>query len=178
MNSCETSTPVPRDENNIAKSGKLQLADRLDSWKEIALYLRRSVRCVQRWEKNEGMPVRRHSHANGKSVYAFRDELPAWLQARQLRSMEIPSPGISNAASQKTHLQSINTERNAAPTPMTVTPQEPASGSDSVATILKARGLTAILFVFRHLAGRIRATTFPRISDARPEQEQTLCGRL
>jgi hypothetical protein len=27
--------------------------ERLDSWKEITRYLRRSIRCVQRWEKNE-----------------------------------------------------------------------------------------------------------------------------
>ena len=31
--------------------------DRLDSWKEIAAYMRRDVTTVQRWEKREGMPV-------------------------------------------------------------------------------------------------------------------------
>ena len=34
--------------------------DRLDSWKEIAAYLKRDVTTVQRWEKREGMPVHRH----------------------------------------------------------------------------------------------------------------------
>ena len=29
-------------------------ADRLDSWKEIAVYLKRSVRSVRRWESEEG----------------------------------------------------------------------------------------------------------------------------
>jgi hypothetical protein len=29
--------------------------DRLDSWKEIAVYLNRDVTPVQRWEKREGM---------------------------------------------------------------------------------------------------------------------------
>jgi len=29
----------------------------LDSWKEIAVFLRRGVRTVQRWEKTEGLPV-------------------------------------------------------------------------------------------------------------------------
>jgi len=42
--------------------------DRLDSWKEIAAYLRRSVRCVQRWERTEGLPVLRHRHAKGATV--------------------------------------------------------------------------------------------------------------
>lgn len=31
--------------------------DRLDSWKEIATYLKRDVTTVQRWEKRERMPV-------------------------------------------------------------------------------------------------------------------------
>src|SRR5688500_14259503 len=49
--------------------------DRLDSWKEIAAYLKRDVKTVQRWEKREGMPVRRHVHEKLGSVYAFRSEL-------------------------------------------------------------------------------------------------------
>ena len=55
---------------------------RLDSWKEIAVYARREVRTVQRWEKREGMPVRRHRHISGNTVYAFREEIDAWLIAR------------------------------------------------------------------------------------------------
>jgi hypothetical protein len=39
-----------------------QSEDRLDSWKEIAAYLKRDVRTVQRWEKREEMPVHRHLH--------------------------------------------------------------------------------------------------------------------
>ncbi|HKE94672.1 MAG TPA: hypothetical protein VKB34_10225, partial [Povalibacter sp.] len=37
---------------------------------------------VQRWEKREGMPVRRHQHDKRGSVYAFRSELDAWLNQR------------------------------------------------------------------------------------------------
>ena len=33
--------------------------ERLDSWKEIARYLNRSERTVQRWERESGLPVRR-----------------------------------------------------------------------------------------------------------------------
>lgn len=53
-------------------------SDRLDSWKEIAVYLRRSVRCVQRWERVEGLPVLRHRHAKGSTVYAYRHEVDQW----------------------------------------------------------------------------------------------------
>lgn len=59
------------------------LADRLDSWKEIAAFLRRDVRTVQRWEKKEGLPVYRHQHEKLGSVYAFPGELSQWLNTRQ-----------------------------------------------------------------------------------------------
>jgi pentatricopeptide repeat protein len=56
---------------------------RLDSWKEIAGYVRRDVTTVQRWEKREGMPIHRHVHDKRGSVYAFRSELDVWLENRR-----------------------------------------------------------------------------------------------
>jgi hypothetical protein len=53
-------------------------SDRLESWKEIAAYLRREVRTVQRWEKREGLPVHRHHHDERASIYAYKAELDAW----------------------------------------------------------------------------------------------------
>jgi len=50
----------------------------LDSWKEIAAHLKRTVRTVQRWERNEGLPVHRHLHARASSVYARKSEIDAW----------------------------------------------------------------------------------------------------
>ena len=61
------------------------LEDRLDSWKEIAAYLKRDVTTVQRWEKREGMPVHRHLHDSMGSVYASRADLDAWMRSRTLR---------------------------------------------------------------------------------------------
>lgn len=58
--------------------------NRLDSWKEIAAYLKRDVTTVQRWEKREGMPVHRHVHDRIGSVYAFTLELDAWQQSRKM----------------------------------------------------------------------------------------------
>lgn len=58
--------------------------DRLDSWKEIAGYLKRDVTTVQRWEKREGMPVHRHVHDKLGSVYAFRSELDGWTRGRNV----------------------------------------------------------------------------------------------
>src|SRR3954470_24807730 len=56
---------------------------RLDSWKDIAAYLKRDVSTVQRWEKREGMPIHRHLHDRLGSVYAFTAELDAWSESRR-----------------------------------------------------------------------------------------------
>src|SRR5438309_4898046 len=61
---------------------ELNPADRLDSWKEIASFLRRDVRTVQRWEKKEALPVHRHQHEKLGSVYAYRKELNEWFTTR------------------------------------------------------------------------------------------------
>jgi hypothetical protein len=52
--------------------------DRLESWKEIAAYLRRDVTTVQRWEKRDGLPVHRLAHDKLGSIFAFKSELDAW----------------------------------------------------------------------------------------------------
>lgn len=59
--------------------------DRLDSWGEIAAYLRRGVRTVRRWEREEGLPVHRHVHRKSGSVYAFKSELDDWWSNRSSR---------------------------------------------------------------------------------------------
>jgi TolB-like protein len=51
--------------------------DRLDSWKEIAAYLRHSERTVRRWQE-EGLPVHRHAHNKRAGVYAYKPEVDAW----------------------------------------------------------------------------------------------------
>jgi len=73
--------------------------DRLDSWKEIAAYLRRDVTTVQRWEKREGMPVHRHVHDRMGSVYAFKSDLDAWAKRRTLLVAEPEAePAVSVAS--------------------------------------------------------------------------------
>jgi tetratricopeptide (TPR) repeat protein len=55
---------------------------RLDSWKEIATYLARTVRTVQRWERTQALPVHRQLHDSMSSVYAYTDDLDGWRQSR------------------------------------------------------------------------------------------------
>lgn len=61
----------------------------LDSWKEIAAYLNRNVRTVQRWEKHEGLPIHRHVHERASSVSACKMEIDAWRKQRSRVSNEI-----------------------------------------------------------------------------------------
>src|SRR5258708_1907773 len=56
---------------------------KLVSWKEIAAHLGREVRTVQRWEKTEGLPVKRHEHQKKSTVYAFPSDLDEWVRKRQ-----------------------------------------------------------------------------------------------
>jgi len=62
--------------------------DRLESWKEIAAYLNRDVRTVQRWEASEELPVHRHQHKKRGSVYALRSELDTWRDSRRAELFE------------------------------------------------------------------------------------------
>ena len=70
--------------------------DRLDSWKEIAAHLNRSVRTVTRWEREEGLPVHRHLHSKSGSVYAYKAELDDWWKNRGVSVDASDSEGQSS----------------------------------------------------------------------------------
>lgn len=65
---------------------------RLDGWKAIAAYLGRTVRTVQRWEREQQLPVCRLNHNTLSSVYAFTGDIDGWRRRRSNRSS-----GVSNA---------------------------------------------------------------------------------
>jgi Tol biopolymer transport system component len=56
----------------------------LESWKEIGAYLQRDATTARRWEKEEGLPVHRHSHKSRSSVYAYPSEIDAWRRNRRV----------------------------------------------------------------------------------------------
>ena len=84
----------------------------MESWKEIAAYLNRDVRTVQRWEKREGLPVHRHQHDRLGSIFAFKSEIDEWWQRRStsptiesdaeevepVEDSDIPEPEVAPAA--------------------------------------------------------------------------------
>ncbi len=63
--------------------------DVLSSWKEISSHFGVSVRSVQLWEEERGLPVHRMPGIKGR-VYAYEDELDAW--AKRTSGGEEPEP--------------------------------------------------------------------------------------
>ena len=59
-----------------------QQPELLTSWKEIALYLGKGVRTVQRWELQYALPVRRPNERAKGIVHATRRELDRWLASQ------------------------------------------------------------------------------------------------
>jgi hypothetical protein len=56
---------------------------RLDSWKEIAVFLKCNIRTCQRWEKKLQLPVYRIDNKSDRSkVFAYKTELDRWLKSR------------------------------------------------------------------------------------------------
>ena len=64
--------------------------ERLESWKAIAAFLNRGITTVQRWEREEGLPVHRLQHDALGSVFAFTQELETWRSSRALRPASAP----------------------------------------------------------------------------------------
>jgi hypothetical protein len=52
----------------------------LNSWKEIAVYLGRGVRTVQRWQLELRLPVHRIRQTPRSPVFAYISELDEWLR--------------------------------------------------------------------------------------------------
>jgi len=68
---------------------KPQPNQRLGSWKEIAAFFDCDERTLRRWEKERGLPIHRAPGASGGKVFAFTDELSAWLAAPKLDAPKI-----------------------------------------------------------------------------------------
>ena len=66
---------------NIRNAEIRPAAHLLRSWKQISSYMDLNIRTVQRYELNFGLPVHRPPGAGDRhSVWAFADEIDAWLK--------------------------------------------------------------------------------------------------
>src|SRR5437868_13930281 len=70
------------DPRRVSAEPPQAVGERLESWKEIAAYLRRDVRTVQRWEQTDALPIHRHDRVGRPIPYAYKRELDAWWTDR------------------------------------------------------------------------------------------------
>ncbi|HEY6339076.1 MAG TPA: tetratricopeptide repeat protein [Candidatus Sulfotelmatobacter sp.] len=147
--------------------------DRLDSWKEIAAYLKKEVRTVQRWEKSSGLPVRRLTHGKQGTVFAYKVELDAWWQESQTTLQDeedksdassgsklavlVPAPGQPRAQPEKGQLEDIPiAEHPSVGHTSAAHPSAEHVAADSQPDPI--RRLTGLLFLFIVAAGVVALT--------------------
>ena len=89
----------------VAESAKYPSERRLNSWKEIAAFVGRDERTVKRWERTRGLPVRRLPGTGHVYVFAYVNEINAWLNGRQsspqFRPATVETPRLQSDAPRK-----------------------------------------------------------------------------
>lgn len=56
-----------------------RMSEVLSSWKDVAAHLGKSVRTVQRWEAELGLPIHRPNKRRQRIILAYPDELKQWV---------------------------------------------------------------------------------------------------
>lgn len=86
---------MPKPEDTTNKN--MRKDEIFTSWKEIASYLGKGVRTVQRWEHDLGLPVRRPDAKAKNTILLSRAELDAWVAKRWVPSgRQVPQADISD----------------------------------------------------------------------------------
>ncbi len=95
---------------SLGKESAMQVI--LNSWKEIAVYIGRGVRTVQRWERELALPVRRPRGKARSAVIAVPSEVDEWLRSSRIRVLDEPSkkPSVPPRSSKDT-AQSVTARR-------------------------------------------------------------------
>ncbi len=68
----------------------------LNTWKEIARYVGRSARTIQRWERDLGFPIHRPSGREGGAVLAIPSEIDQWVQKAPIRDLQNSATPIAS----------------------------------------------------------------------------------
>ncbi len=84
----------------------------LTSWKEVASYIGKGVRTAQRWEKYDGLPIRRI--VGTSKIVVKREELDHWLKSQptqnsgpQSKSIDLAQLSASVAEARNLRLQNV-----------------------------------------------------------------------
>jgi TolB-like protein/Tfp pilus assembly protein PilF len=158
---------------------------RLESWGEIASYLRRDIRTVQRWERDLGLPVRRLKIGKLGSVYAYRSELDKWYQERQPRDTE-PEPDRENGSQPSNHDTTRRenlSESHVSDEPRTHPRPKPSILRWAVAAVIFAAVVFAIYGVIKPSTPGLRPGEKPRLfvrpftnSSGNSQQDEFIAG--
>src|SRR5437588_550595 len=73
----------------------------LNSWKEIAEYVGRGVRTLQRWEQFYGFPVHRPAGNHKSAVFAVPAEVDEWLRTRPMHMQNETNGSVSASISRR-----------------------------------------------------------------------------
>jgi TolB-like protein/Tfp pilus assembly protein PilF len=134
-----STSDIPAGGATSGRKGSTFPDKKLDSWGEIASYLGREVRTVQRWERTEGLPVHRHEHKKKSTVYAFAGELDEWIRKRQPKD----DPAADDAFAREQELSGADSPIDIVEPPPALAP---APTPDSVKTPAVGKRVVAALF--------------------------------
>ena len=102
-----TNVPAALLHLNLSRDDKMAVNyEILNSWKEIAVYLGRGIRTVQRWEIDLGLPVRRPRGKARSAVIALKAELDSWLSGSHKETLSkeiITKPSTAGPQAQSLH---------------------------------------------------------------------------
>lgn len=73
----------------------------LNSWKEIATFLDRGVRTVQRWERELNLPVHRIGQGKRAPVFANISELRFWMSTSGYNRQDAVAPATKSTSSSR-----------------------------------------------------------------------------
>jgi tetratricopeptide (TPR) repeat protein len=163
---------------------------RIDSWKEIAAFFGRDERTVKRWERQRGLPVHRVPGGARGTVYAFTEELTAWLRSSQQRESQEPPLSLADKTSltggkfataplQQNPLASAQLPAPIAAPPATTTPFAGNSSSRWLAATALAVVIVALLafprfYELRSVQGRAMPAISRRTESAKHLQAEDL----
>jgi hypothetical protein len=81
----------------VAPEDDREIAAVLTTWKDIARYVGKGVRTVQRWERGLGFPVRRTKPGEKGIVLAVPREIDCWVKSQQFTGGQLNTPESDSA---------------------------------------------------------------------------------
>ena len=147
-----------------------EVEQRLHSWKEIAAYLGRGVRTVQRWEAERGLPVHRAPGGKIGSIYAVKSELTQWMEgAKELSLSPCPDDAAERTQAPEPTLHLADLPSPSSPT--AAVPLLPSRTSAAVVALCILFVIAGVLAAYRTRGERVdaSATQSVRRHTASPE---------